>query len=328
VTYSVVLEKLENLARYYAQPQNALRWPSVFMLPGWLDAWWQSFGTGYMAQPLLVCRDGEIIGVAPLKMKDGVASFIGDNSVCDYLDFITAPSAEEPFATALLDYLKSQGVRILLLETLRPDSVACVSVAQEAQRRGWALDISCIETSDEMELPSDWDNYLASLRSHQRRDIERKIRQLEKVAPLRLEVLCDTMAGETELDTLFHMMADSRRDKGQFLTENMRTYFYRLASALAGYGLLRLAFLYAGVVRVAGVLYFDYHDRIYLYNSGYVPQYAGLNAGLVSKLYVIRQAIADGKKVFDFLKGPEVYKTRLGGRRIDLLRCNIVINQA
>jgi CelD/BcsL family acetyltransferase involved in cellulose biosynthesis len=92
---------------------------------------------------------------------------------------------------------------------------------------------------------------------------------------------------------------------------------------MSAYGMLRLAFLEVGLARVAGILYFEDDARIYLYNSGYVPQYANMDAGLVSKLYCIRQAISEHKKVFDFMKGPEVYKTRLGGHEIGLSRCVI-----
>ena len=326
MTFSVVREKLENLSRYYTLEQGVLRWPSVFMLPGWLDAWWQSFGADYSTHLLLVCRDDTVIGIAPLKIKEGVVSFIGNNSVCDYLDFITASDAEDDFAIALLDFLREQEVSVLQLETLRPDSVAAVSVAREAQRRGWVLDFTHLETSAELELPLDWEGYLGLLSSHQRQDVERKILRLENVAPLRFDVLHNTMASGTELDNFLQMMAGSRRDKEQFLTSEMRVFFRRLASAMAGYGMLRLGFLYVGVARVAGVLYFDYRDRIYLYNSGYAVQYADINAGLVSKLYTIRHAIAEGKKTFDFLKGPEAYKTYLGGRKINLLRCDITVN--
>ena len=325
MSISVVAEKLENLTRYYGVEQSALCCPSVFVLPDWLLSWWQSFGAGFTAYPLLVRRGDKVIGIAPLKLKAGVASFIGDNDVCDYLDFITAPGAEDAFASALLDYLKAQGIQRLQLETLRPDSTAAVNVAREAQQRGWQVDFSDLETSSEMQLPPDWDMYLSALDARYRRDAERKMRQLENVAPLRFEVLKGFDVGEAEVNLFLDMMAGSRRDKAHFLTGDMRLYFHRLSKAMAGCGLLRMAFLYVGVARVAGVLYFDYNDRLYLYNSGYTAQYAAMNVGLVSKLLAIRQAIADGKKVFDFLKGSEVYKSHLGGCEVGLSRCDIVV---
>ena len=323
MTYSVSQEKLENLGKYYLPGGSNLRWPSPFVLPGWMEAWWGAFGAGYEPLVLVVREDAEVIGVAALKLKDGVASIIGDNSVCDYLDFITAPGKEDDFSRELLNYLPGIGIKSIVLETLRPDSIAGHNVVDEARRLNKSVTCSQIGVSFEMELPSTWEGYLGSLESKQRRDVKRKMRQLETVAEVRFSVLRDSQAGEAELNSFFAMMADSRRDKAEFMTPEMRAYFENLAHAMSAYGVLRLAFLDVGVARVAGILYFEYNDRIYLYNSGYMPQYADMNAGLVSKLYCIRQAIEDHRKVFDFLKGPEVYKSRLGGREVGLSRCVI-----
>ena len=246
---------------------------------------------------------------------------MGDNSVCDYLDFITVQGKEQAFSGALLDYLSSKRINNLVLETLRPDSVAARYVVEEAKTLGHDVSCSQIDVSFEMPLPSTWEEYLASLESRHRRDIERKIRQLEKVADVRFSILRDAEVGQAELALFFEMMAGSRRDKAQFLTPGMRDFFAGLVHAMSAYGFLRLAFLDVGKARVAGILYFEYNGRVYLYNSGYDPQFADMDVGLVSKLYCIRQAIESGIKEFDFLKGSEVYKSQLGGREVKLSRC-------
>lgn len=323
MTAVISRENLDNLAEYYTDGSNSLRWPVVATLPGWLNAWWQSFGAGFEQLVLVAREKNRIIGIAPLKISDGSVSFIGDNSVCDYLDFITTPGKEDSFARALLDYLSAQKVKALVMETLRPGSVAGHYVFDEAARRGQSPLCQTIDVSAEMELPDTWEGYLATLESKQRREAERKVRQLGSLAEVRLRVLHDNEAGKADLALFFQMMVDSRRDKAVFLTEEMRLFFERVAAAMSAYGMLRLAFLEVGVARVAGVLYFEDDARIYLYNSGYLPQYANMDAGLVSKLYCIRQAILTHKRVFDFMKGPEVYKARLGGHEVGLSRCAI-----
>jgi CelD/BcsL family acetyltransferase involved in cellulose biosynthesis len=64
---------------------------------------------------------------------------------------------------------------------------------------------------------------------------------------------------------------------------------------------------------------------MYLYNSGYNPEYESLSVGLLSKVFCIRKSIEEGKRVFEFLKGNEIYKQRLGGKEIPLYRCEIFI---
>ena len=41
--YDVSKEKLEDLGTYYLSTGNNLHWPGPFVLPGWLEAWWQAF---------------------------------------------------------------------------------------------------------------------------------------------------------------------------------------------------------------------------------------------------------------------------------------------
>ena len=58
---------------------------------------------------------------------------------------------------------------------------------------------------------------------------------------------------------------------------------------------------------------FDYNQKILVYNSGLMPQEnAHLSPGIVLLSYNIRDAIAHKREVFDFLRGNETYKYRMG----------------
>jgi CelD/BcsL family acetyltransferase involved in cellulose biosynthesis len=70
---------------------------------------------------------------------------------------------------------------------------------------------------------------------------------------------------------------------------------------------------------------FDYRNNIYLYNSGYNPEYSWLSAGILSKALCIKDSIEKGRKRFDFLKGDEVYKYHLGGQELPLYRYTILL---
>jgi hypothetical protein len=48
--------------------------------------------------------------------------------------------------------------------------------------------------------------------------------------------------------------------------------------------------------------------------------------GLLSKVLCIQQCIQEGKQKFDFLKGGEIYKERLGGHSVSLHRCRIALS--
>ena len=68
---------------------------------------------------------------------------------------------------------------------------------------------------------------------------------------------------------------------------------------------------------------FDYKDTVYLYNSGYEPDYGWLSVGVISKALCIKDSIERNKKHFDFLKGGEAYKYHLGGQEFPLYKCSL-----
>ena len=101
------------------------------------------------------------------------------------------------------------------------------------------------------------------------------------------------------------------------------SFFKSLAKAMAQAQLLRLGILELDALPIAVVMCFDYNDTVYLYNSGYDPTYGSLSVGLISKILSIKDSIGRGRRKFDFLKGAEDYKYRLGGKEIPLHGCQI-----
>jgi len=103
----------------------------------------------------------------------------------------------------------------------------------------------------------------------------------------------------------------------------MESFFRSIASAMSQQKLLRLNILELDNKPVAATMCFDYKDTIYLYNSGYEPDYGWLSVGVISKALCIKDSIERHKKRFDFLKGAEAYKFHLGGQELPLYRCSL-----
>jgi len=303
-----------------------LKWGSVFVLPQWLEVWWQAFQPQTQLY-LGVVRDGaEIIGIAPLQLSEGKASFLGAPDVCDYLDFILAPGRERDFFHTLLDELPQQGIASLDLRTLRPDSAAISHLVEVARRRG--LEVLCHqeEVSLELDLPATWEEYLALLSKKQRHEVRRKLRRLweaGEVAYRYEEVSREKVS--TLINTFFRLFSLSREEKAHFLTPQMESFFRSVAEAMAELRLLRFGILEIDQRPVAMTMGFDYQETAYLYNSGYDPEYNSLSVGLLSKVLGIKESIAQGKRKWDFLKGGEKYKYQLGGREVPLYHCEIIL---
>jgi len=94
---------------------------------------------------------------------------------------------------------------------------------------------------------------------------------------------------------------------------------------MAEAGLLRLFLLRLGNVPAAMALCFDHNSTVYLYNNGYDRRFSNLSVGFLSKVFSIRESIIRKRVRYNFLRGSETYKRRLGGRPLKLLRCEVIL---
>ncbi|MCX7911956.1 MAG: GNAT family N-acetyltransferase [Dehalococcoidales bacterium] len=327
MVYLINEETLGGIKSLRASSPEKLDWSSVFVLPEWLEVWWQSFGVGTGMRPWLlkVQKDGEILGLAPLMAAPGAVQFLGNTDVCDYMDFVLCPGQETEFFEALLDYLAGGGIRQLDLKHVRQDSTVLNILAPLADKRGLGVEIRQESVSLEMALPASFDGYLDSLSSKQRHEVRRKLRRLHEEGSVSYRFVGGGEPLPPALDTFFRMFVESRSDKANFLTAEMEAFFRAMASAMNRAGLFRLGVLELDGQPLAEIICFDYQGCVYLYNSGYDPRYASLSAGLISKVMAIEESIRLGKKKFDFLKGAEAYKYHLGGHEVPLYRCRITL---
>jgi CelD/BcsL family acetyltransferase involved in cellulose biosynthesis len=318
---SVTLETLESLSAL-RNSDTGLQWASPFVLPSWMKVWWQHFGSGFEMYLAAVRNGSGVIGVAPLKVQGDTASFLGSENVCDYADLVSAPGLDTDFFASIIDSLKRHGVKRLDLGLLRPDSLVVTRFAAFAAAGGASVSTVPEDVSAEMDLPGTFDAYLEMLNTKQRHEVRRKIRRLEEAGKTDYQ-LVNGDAGA--LDSFMGLFALARGEKANFMTPEMEAFFRDLAAEMSGAGLLRLGKLDFDGKPVAMIMAFDYNDSVYLYNSGFDPQYDSLSVGLLSKVFCIRESIRQGKKRFEFLKGNEIYKQRLGGKEIPLYRCQIAI---
>ena len=303
-----------------------LDWEPIFISPVWLEVWWNVFGGDRELYLVSMREDNTIAGIAPLMIEDGTASIIGSTDVCDYLDFFIDPDKSQVFFDTLLENLKHKGVKLLNLESLRPDSKVLTSLTNVALCRGCEATLTPCDVTLEMELPDSWDDYLMTLNSKQRHEVRRKLRRLEEAGEYEYRSVSDSASAVGELDTFLKMFTESRDDKADFLTEKRELFFRSMTESMANEKILKFGILEVDSIPAAMIMYFDYNNSIYLYNSGFEKEYVSLSVGLLSKVLCIKDSIESGKKVFDFLKGNEVYKSRLGGHTTQLTNCRISIN--
>ena len=322
------MEAFEDLWR---QTRSQLPWPCPFITPFWLETVVEHLGSAGDPLILKVTRDRDVVGLLPLCHDGPKAFFLGIADVCDYQDAVLAPGHEAGAMEDVLAYLSKKGIHRLELQALRPDA-ALVNALTAMEKSGGntgsgRVDISR-EASDvtyETELPGSWEDYLMGLNGKQRHEVRRKLHRLESHGDYRYYLADPGQGLHGAVDRFLRLFHLNRKDKSRFMDETMGGYFRALIDRLAQHDLLRLYFLDVADRTVASVLCFDYLGTRYLYNSGYDAQYQDLSVGILSKVFSIRSAIESGCRSYDFLKGAEIYKKRIGGQERPLYRFDITL---
>jgi CelD/BcsL family acetyltransferase involved in cellulose biosynthesis len=270
-----------------------------------------------------VREEDELIGIASLMVRGEKACLMGDKEVCDYLDFVIAPGRGSEFFDTLIKYLRKQGIHNLDLRPLRADSTVLTDLTDVAKALGCKVFYKKEDVSLEMDLPATWDGFLRILTGKERHEIRRKLRRLYEAADIKYRIAEDIREIRDGIDTFLTLFVMNRSDKAAFMNSQMVSFFQSLAESLAEVQILKLSFLELDGTPAAALMYFDYNSTVYLYNNGYDRRFRSLSVGLLSKVLSIKEGIERGQKKYDFLKGDEAYKYRLGGKAVPLYRCEI-----
>ena len=321
--YSIEAEDFSSLETAWEELLLSSPTSHIFFTPQWQTAWWQAFGSGSELLLLSVQQGAELVGIAPLMHKGERISFIGSSDICDYMDFVVRRGQEVAVFSQLMDCLEPMGWNSIDLQSLLPDSLALSHFAPLAEQRGYRVEITKEDVSPQLALPSSWEEYLSQLRRKDRHELRRKLRRLDQTKSTRFYTIAEEERLPQDLEDFFRLFAQGKDDKKEFMTDQMSGFFKAMANSVAAKRYLRLAFLEVEGQRVASAICFDCWDHFHLYNSGYDPGYASLSVGLLCKAFCIREAILEGKRRFDFLRGAEPYKYDLGGQDVPIFRCVI-----
>jgi CelD/BcsL family acetyltransferase involved in cellulose biosynthesis len=247
--------------------------------------------------------------------QDGAVSFLGGTDLVDYHDFLAPDGARPQDIEAIVRELgREPGCSCMELLSIADGSPALGPFISAAKAAGWQVEVAQEDVAPRMDLPSTWDEYLEGLDKKERHELRRKMRRIEGAGELKdVELTAPAEVG-AEIGDFFTLHRMSRPDKAEFMTPAREQFFRAVSVALAEEGRTRLRFLEIDGERVATSLSFVVGATRYLYNSGYNPARGDLSVGLMNHAFAIKSSIAEGLKVFDFMRGNEPYKYRLGGK--------------
>jgi CelD/BcsL family acetyltransferase involved in cellulose biosynthesis len=270
-----------------------------FPLPDFIGAWWARLGAG---EPHLVeAGDARLA----LTEQSGLLQIAGDSDLTDY----HSPLGDDLKALggALGDLVK-EGYR-MSLDSL-PEASA-THLADGLRAAGFEAKIEPDVVARVLAISSDTP-FLETIDKRQRHEVRRKRRRYQD------------LLGEPEVDTdragAFMRFAELHRGspgrKGLFM-KNEREKFFEDLARQDGW---RIDELFKDDRSVAALFGYADGDTYYLYNSAYDTNLAEASPGIVLLTCTIERLSAEGFSRFDFLKGDEEYKARLGASLRQLYR--------
>lgn len=274
-----------------------------FQSPMWLLPWWGVFGTGEL-HALATREGGGLAALAPLFVvrddDESLGMLVGTGNT-DYCDVLGSPA---------LDALQDIDCQMWDFQQLRASS----PLLSAALPDGWSDNIEDHDICPALVIEGAGDELQNLISTGFRKKIRYYRRSLERMGSVTVESpTSETL--DTFMDALFALHAarwQQRGLPGMLASDDDQRFHRDAARAMLEAGALRM---YATRVneQVVAIFYgFGSHGTVYYYLSGYDPELEKLSIGTLIVAHAIEQAVRDGARVFDFLRGAEQYKYMWG----------------
>jgi CelD/BcsL family acetyltransferase involved in cellulose biosynthesis len=281
-----------------------------FLRHEWLRTWWECFGAGRRLHIVLVRRGGRLVAMAPL-MRETVQMYglpirkidLLHNDHTPRADVIVTERPAESYRAiwqALLDTRDQWD--LVQLSRLPRDSATRGTFAALADDDACATGSWEGDVSPYLTLTGTWDEYHAALTGKFRQNLRNRLSRLTRIGPPALEVLNDAAAIAGARDEALRLEASGwKRESGTAI-------YTRLAGRATAHGWLRLMFLTVGGRRIATSYGSCYGRRLFLFKTGYDPEYATCSPFKLLTYFAIQAAYAEGLSEVDFLGDAEPWK--------------------
>ncbi len=319
---------------------EASPYPCIFMTWDYVSTWWQAFSE-HQKLRILLARDngGEICGIAPLIIGTGdtVArravrqlSLIGTSRhpASQLMDLIVRADHQRDVARAFAHYIVHDLAGewdILHMPYIEQTSVLMTEVLPFVRELGCAWSLNDYEPAPFIRLEGGWDNYLASRSPKWRQNLRRTRSNLEKEHNVEILQAGRDICVQEAID-VFMQLHDQRWGEASLALPTLpsRSLLRRLATLLAAKGRLLLILIRIDGVWAACGLDFVYCDKVFGYQSGWQPEFAGFGIGNLILAEEVKWSCENQLKVFDLMGGDASYKERWMTHSRELVSIDVI----
>jgi len=296
----------------------------VFLTHEWISSWWKCFSKDNSLEILIYKEEkGSLAGIAPFMVRNKTLCFIASQEVSDYCDVITLNDRRKEFYKNLLDYLKTNypDVEKIELINIKSSSPTLSFLPSFASEHGYSSSCNETEVAPLLELPSSYEDYVASLSKKNRHELRRKLGRVESLEGVKITKITDKKELRSSLVAFINLHKQGSPSKEKFWgKKGMSDFFQEIASRFSLQKWVELYLLFYEDSIMAALLNFSYSDQILFYNVAFNKDFARYSPGLFLFNHCIKQAISEGKKKADFLRGREKYKYYFGAEDSKIFR--------
>lgn len=323
------VERLSTTAQLaqVAESWNSLAAGIPFRSWEWLTSWWQHYGTGRDLYTLVVHSDDAVVGIVPWYVERSLAGrvvrFLGDGPVCsDHLGLLVQQEWADQVAMSVAQWLTdaadvAEGLdpadswNLLVLEAVPESDRPLARLIDELAKHGNTVHRRPGANCWRIELPGNWDEYLATMSKSHRKQVRRVERRSWETGAARLRTASDRAELECGMRWLVELHAKRRQSLGEsgcFASRRFSDFLADVAEKLLAAGRLGLHWVELNDRPIA-VEFQLLGDRVtYAYQAGVDPEAMQDEPGRLINIATIRNAIQRGDRGFDFLRGDEPYK--------------------
>lgn len=296
---------------------------TVFNSWEWLYYWWKHYGNSHQLRILVVTRNSEVIGIAPLyihlirpfrlfTIKSLQWIGTGGDTSPDYLDLLCLAEDEDEISKRLASYILQDWADWDAIHwTDMPESSPLFRELAKLKAETFEVECGISSRISQITLPGSWDQFMKSLPKRKRYKIRHRFHRIIEDMRGKISIWQDGSTLNKALDLLIRLHHDRWKDRARQCAFSSNAYieFHRdIMHAFHARGWLRLYYLTIEDKVIAMDYNYQFKGTVMQFQGGFDSEYYDLSPGFILMCHFFKEAIKEGNSLFDFLKGEYDHK--------------------
>ena len=295
---------------------DRLELPSPFQSWDWNSVWRKHFGLRSRLHVVAFRREGRLVGIAPFhERRHGgwISSLVPigwGNLLTEQLEFLFPRHERRLLMAELHRHLLETDHAWVGVSGLEPDDLASgfpgLGIVNEVRL-----------PFEYRELPPTWDEMVRGLNRSMRGNVKYYPRLMQRSGcPHRFRIASTPADVSAALPIVYRLHSaraaapDGVTHKNYLERDDHRAFLDEVAPMLAARGEMKVGMLEVQGEVVAVQIWMEKAKTIFLYYSGYLPEWSKYSVAMVTTSEILQDGISRGLNRVEFLRGTGHFKTR------------------